>query len=245
MGMGSRRLLRGCLRSPPLSPTPAGPGGQQLRPPPDPTAAGEGAAHTRAHTQMAREEGKVSSRFNQITNICKLQTGTVAGTPMHALAPKATGQRARRARGGGPGHRERGARAKKPSRVFSMEVSPVPGTAECRAGNKGTTPPPRRLSRADPCRWAKSPGLQIKTGGAGLGCTAEPGSARPPAGPAPPPAPRAALPSYCIWSSSFSSPSPLLLSLSCPLGLYQPVPHLTAFLPAPSCKLVTLGAAHP
>lgn len=208
--MGSRRRLRGSLSAPPVSPTPAG---QQLRPPaPTPAPPGKGQrTPERAHTQMAREKGKVSSRFNQITNIRELQTGTVASTPMHAPAPKATGQRARRARGGGPGHGERGARAEKPSRVFSMEISPVPGTADA---GQGTREHPRHpgdspeRTRAD----GQTTGAANKERGSGAGLHR--GARQRPAAPRDPrPRPRPA-PRYLLIASGAAAFLPLPLSSS-------------------------------
>lgn len=47
---------------------------------------------------------------------------------------------------------------------------------------QGNTPATPATLPSRPVQMGKSPGLQIKSGGAGLGCTAEPGSARPPRG---------------------------------------------------------------
>lgn len=54
------------------------------------------------------------------------------------------------------------------------------GTAARLAQGKGTEgPPPRRLCRVAPVQPGTERGWRIKSGGAGLGCTAEPGSPRP------------------------------------------------------------------
>lgn len=99
---------------------------------------------------------------------------------MHAPAPKATGQRAGRARGGGPGHGERGARGeRKRSLFFSMELPLVPGTAAAGQGTRG-----HRRHPGDSPEWTRTDGQMTgaanKERGSGAGLTAEPGSARPP-----------------------------------------------------------------
>lgn len=185
-GDGEQAAAPGLPARPAVSPMPAGPGGQQLRPPaPTPPPPGKGQhtpvrAHT--HTQMAREEGESFQPLQP--NNQHLQAPDRHGGQHTDVrpGPRSNGAARPESEGRGPGARREGGKSRETiSGFFQWKYR------RCRARlmqgrEKGDIPATPATLPSEPVQMGKSLGLQIKSGGAGLGCTAEPGSARPPRG---------------------------------------------------------------